>query len=134
MSPSMIWPEAALTAPTPAAPNEKQQKLAHAEVCVAAAGWLSMLEPVGPPPRLGTLPGAPLPGKNRVFWEGCSQAGMGFPLPSGSALTLPSRGGGQGVTKGLGMLARPGLCCALNAGARWCGKAFSSREAFAFAI
>lgn len=55
--------------------NEKQEKLACAEVCAAAAGWLPMPEFAGQPPRHGTLPGASLPGKNLLFWKHCSQAG-----------------------------------------------------------
>lgn len=73
--------------PAPTSLNKKQEKLSCAAVTVAAAGWLLMLQPAGPPPRHSTLPGATLPGKNLVFCEGCSQAGVGFPSPL--SLLLP---------------------------------------------
>lgn len=61
---------------------------------MAAAGWLPKLESAELPPRHGTLPGASLPGKNVVFWEGCSQAGTGSPSPP--ALLLPFLRRGRG--------------------------------------
>lgn len=63
--------------PSPPSPNKPQEKLARAEVSVAAAGRLLMPRFVGH----STLPGASLPGKNLVFWESCGQAGTGSPSP-----------------------------------------------------
>lgn len=68
--------------PAPTFLNKKQEKLSCAAITVAAAGRLLMPQPVGPPPRHGTLPR-----KNLVFCEGCSQAGMGFYSPL--SLLLP---------------------------------------------
>lgn len=63
--------------PSPPSLNEPREKLARAELCVAAAGRLLLPGFVGH----STLPGASLPGKNLVFWESCGQAGAGSPSP-----------------------------------------------------
>jgi len=68
-----------------------------------------MLDLAGLPPRHGTLPGPPVPGKNLVL--GGLQSGRdGLPLPAGSASAHPLEGM-AGDDKGA---AGARLCCAVH--------------------